>query len=225
MQIFGRYWPYFLAGTRTTVILSVIVVFFGSILGCIIALMRLSGFKPLSMVASVYISVIRGTPLIVQLWIFYIQLDRVITFPDITFLWMNMRQTMPCIVALTVNSAAYVAEIVRAGIQAVDKGQAEAARSVGMTNGQSMLYIILPQAVKNILPAIGNEFITMIKETAVIQYLGVADLMYSTRVVYQFTYKPLPSYYIAAIIYYILNVVMSRGVDTFERRLKTSDRS
>ena len=224
LQVFSKYWRYFLEGTRTTVILSLVVVTFGSVLGGVIAMMRLSKVKPFHAFASLYISVIRGTPLIVQLWIIYLQIDRLIVFPNITILWLNMRRTMPCIVALTINSAAYVAEIVRAGIQAVDKGQAEAARSIGMTSGQAMRHIIMPQAVKNILPAIGNEFITMIKETAIIQYLGVPDLMFNANMVTSMNYLPLPSLYIAAVLYYILNLVMSNGVNRFERRLQAGDR-
>ncbi|NLT58768.1 MAG: amino acid ABC transporter permease [Clostridiales bacterium] len=225
LRIFARYWRYFLEGARGTVIIALITVLLGSILGCGVALLRLSNVKPLVWFSKAYISVIRGTPLLVQLYIVYLNVERVITFPNATVLWLDFRRTMPCIIALVINSAAYVAEIVRAGIQAVDIGQTEAARSVGMTGRQAMGLIILPQAVKNILPAIGNEFVTMIKETSIIQYLGVPDLMFKQGIVTGFTYKPLPSYYIAAAIYYILNLVMSHGVNTFERRLQASDRN
>ena len=136
---------------------------------------------------------------------------------------MDFERLAPCVIALSLNSAAYVAEIIRAGIQAVDKGQGEAARSIGMTQGQAMRTIILPQAVKNILPAIGNEFVTMIKETSIIQYLGISDLMYNNGIVVTATYNPLPCYYISAIIYLILNLVMCHGIDLFERRLRNSD--
>ena len=117
-----------------------------------------------------------------------------------------------------------MAEIIRAGIQAVDKGQMEAARSCGMTGGQAMRYIILPQAVKNILPAIGNEFVTMVKETSIIQYLGISDIMYNNGIVITNTYSPLPCYYISAIIYLILNICLGKGISIFERRLKKSER-
>ena len=117
-----------------------------------------------------------------------------------------------------------MAEIIRAGIQAVDFGQTEAALSCGMTFGQSMRYIILPQAVKNILPAIGNEFVTMVKETSIIQYLGISDLMYNNGIVVTSTYNPLPCYYISALIYLTLNVVLGKGLNIFEMRLKQSER-
>ena len=106
----------------------------------------------------------------------------------------------------------------------MDIGQSEAARSIGMTNGQTMLHIVMPQAIKNILPAIGNEFMVMIKETSVIQYLGISDLMYNNGIVVTATYNPLPCYYISAVIYLILNIVVGKGVDTFERRLIRSER-
>ena len=221
-EIFTDYYRYFLRGAQATILLSLAVVFVGSILGSLLGIMRLSNNKLFSGFSKLYITVIRGTPLLVQLWIVYFQLD-FIKYPDWVVLGMDFERLAPCVIALSLNSAAYVAEIIRAGIQAVDKGQGEAARSIGMTQGQAMRTIILPQAVKNILPAIGNEFVTMIKETAVVQYLGITDLMYNNGIVVTSTYNPLPCYYISAIIYLILNQVMGHGIDLFERRLRNSD--
>ena len=197
--------------------------FCGSILGCLIAFMRLSKFKPLEKFASIYITVIRGTPMLVQLYIVYYQLD-FISYPTGTLFGVDLERALPYIIALSINSSAYVAEIIRAGIQAVDKGQMEGARSCGMTNAQAMRYVVMPQAVKNILPAIGNEFVTMVKETSIIQYLGIGDLMYNNGIVVTATYNPLPCYYISAIIYLTLNIVLGKGLDLFERRMKCSDR-
>ena len=225
LVMFPQYWKYFVDGARVTVILSIVVVILGSILGSLVASMRISSNFFLSKFASFYISIFRGTPLYVQLWIWYVLIAKGITIPRITILWMNLERVAPAIIALAFNSAAYVAEIVRAGIQAVDSGQSEAARSVGMTKGQAMRFIIMPQAVKNILPAIGNEFVTMIKETAIVRFMGVPDLMYGTNTVITTTYKPLPALIIAAIIYYTLNFILSYGVNVFERRLKASDRN
>ena len=221
-EIFTDYYRYFLRGAQATILLSLAVVFVGSILGSLLGIMRLSNNKLFSGFSKLYITVIRGTPLLVQLWIVYFQLD-FIKYPDWVVLGMDFERLAPCVIALSLNSAAYVAEIIRAGIQAVDKGQGEAARSIGMTQGQAMRTIILPQAVKNILPAIGNEFVTMIKETAVVQYLGITDLMYNNGIVVTSTYNPLPCYYISAIIYLILSLVMGPGIDLFERRLRNSD--
>ena len=222
-DIFANYYQYFLRGTRTTIVVSLVTVFFGTVVGCLIALLRISKFKPLSGFAKLYVTVLRGTPLLVQLYIVYYQLN-FIPYPDGTFLGVELARVIPCIIALSLNSGAYMAEIIRAGIQAVDFGQTEAALSCGMTFGQSMRYIILPQAVKNILPAIGNEFVTMVKDTSTIQYLGISDLMYNNGIVVTSTYNPLPCYYISALIYLTLNVVLGKGLNIFEMRLKQSER-
>ncbi len=223
IEIFTQYYGYFLRGTRTTVIVALVTVLLGAVLGCVIALMRLSKVKPLNWFSRLYITVIRGTPMLVQMYIVYYQFN-FIPYPEITVLGVDMERAIPCIIALSINSAAYIAEIIRAGIQAVDIGQMEGARSCGMTSWQAMRYIVLPQAIKNILPAIGNEFVTMVKETAIIQYLGVSDLMYNNGIVTTATYAPLPCYYISAFIYLALNICLGRGMNLFERRLQRSER-
>ena len=222
-EIATNYYQYFLRGTRTTILISLLTVFCGSILGCLIAFMRLSKFKPLEKFASIYITVIRGTPMLVQLYIVYYQLS-FIQYPSGTIWGVDMERAIPCVIALSLNSAAYIAEVFRAGIQAVDVGQLEAARSCGMTSAQAMRFIILPQAIKNILPAIGNEFITMVKETSIIQYLGISDLMYNNGIVITATYNPLPCYYISAILYLLLNIILGKGINIFEVRLKRNER-
>ena len=222
-DIFANYYQYFLRGTRTTIVVSLVTVCMGTIIGCLIALLRLSKFKPLSGFAKLYTTVIRGTPLLVQLYIVYYQLN-FIHYPSGSFLGVELARVIPCIIALSINSGAYVAEIIRAGIQAVDFGQTEAALSCGMTYPQCMWNVVLPQAIKNILPAIGNEFVTMVKETSIIQYLGISDLMYNNGIVVTSTYNPLPCYYISAIIYLTLNVVLGKGLNIFEMRLKQSER-
>ena len=215
-EIATNYYQYFLRGTRTTILISLLTVFCGSILGCLIAFMRLSRFKPLEKFASIYITVIRGTPMLVQLYIVCYQLD-FISYPTGTLFGVDLERALPCIIALSINSSAYVAEIIRAGIQAVDKGQMEGARSCGMTNAQAMRCVVMPQAVKNILPAIGNEFVTMVKETSIIQYLGIGDLMYNNGIVVTSTYNPLPCYYISAIIYLALNIILGKGLNLLEQ--------
>ena len=223
VEIWTNYYQYFLRGTQTTIVVSIITVLCGTVLGALLSLLRMSKFKPFSAFAKLYVTIIRGTPLLVQLYIVYYQLD-FIPYPDVDFLGVAMRRVLPCILALSINSAAYVAEVIRSGIQAVDFGQTEAALSCGMTKGQAMRYIVMPQAIKNILPALGNEFVTMIKETSIIQYLGIGDLMYNNGIVVTSTYNPLPCYYISAIIYLILNIVLGKGLDIFERRMKRSER-
>ena len=222
-EIAADYYQYFLRGTQTTILVALITVILGSVLGCIIAFARLSKVRPLRWFGQLYITVIRGTPMLVQLFIVYFQLS-FIKYPSGVIFGVDIERAIPCIIALSINSAAYVADIIRAGIQAVDKGQMEGARSCGMTNAQAMRYIVMPQAVKNILPAIGNEFVTMVKETSIIQYLGVSDLMYNTGIVITDTYNPLPCYYISAIIYLALNICLGKGLNIFEGRMKRSER-
>ncbi|HCU08722.1 MAG TPA: hypothetical protein DF480_07170 [Clostridiales bacterium] len=215
-----EYAPYFWKGTKVTVILSVNAVILGAVLAAALAFMKMSRYKVVSKLATVYIDVIRGTPLIVQLWIVYLQLSKLIAFPDVMIGGVDMTRYLPCLIALTMNSGAYVAEIIRGGIQSVEKGQTEAARSLGMNHWMSMRLVILPQAIRTILPAIGNELVTMIKETAIIQYLGIADIMYARNTVAMITYSILPSYYVAAIIYLLLNIVSTRGIRIWERKLQ-----
>lgn len=223
MTIFTNYYSYFLRGTRTTIVVSLITVICGCLIGCLIALLRLSKNKVFSNFAKLYITIIRGTPMLVQLYIVYFQLD-FIPYPTGKIWGMALDRVIPCIIALSINSAAYVAEIIRSGIQAVDSGQMEAARSVGMTYGQAMKTVILPQAIKNIMPAIGNEFVTMVKETSILMYLGISDIMYNNNLVVTATYSPLYCYYISAIIYLTLNIVLGKGINIFEVRMKKSDR-
>ena len=222
--ILQRYYPYFLEGVKNTLIIAAMSVVLGVVFGTLMAIMRMCRIKPLKWIAIAYIEFVRGTPLMVQLMFIFYGLPMIgIEFPDVSWI-PNFSRFMAGIDAMSINSCAYVAEVIRSGIQAVDSGQGEAARSLGMTQKQAMLHIIMPQAIKNILPAIGNEFVTMIKETSIIQYLGVSDLMYNNGIVITATYNPLPCYYISAIIYLVLNIVLGKGINIFERRLQRSDR-
>lgn len=215
-----NYGPYFWKGTKVTIILSFNAVILGVAFAVILAFMKMAKNKIISRIAAVYIDIVRGTPLIVQLWIVYLQLSKFVSFPDIMIGGIDMTRYLPCLIALTMNSSAYVSEIIRGGIQSVDRGQNEAARSLGMSHWVSMRLVILPQAIRTILPAIGNELITMIKETAIIQYLGIADIMYARNTVATITYSILPSYYVAAIIYLVINIVATKGIKVWERRLQ-----
>ncbi|MGI6665341.1 MAG: amino acid ABC transporter permease [Christensenellaceae bacterium] len=220
VYLLQRFWPQFLQGIGITLSLSAITVFFGVILGSLIAMMKMAKlhigkFKPLSFLATVYIEIIRGTPLLLQLYFFYFFLPEVLPFLDNKFI---------CVcVALVLNSAAYVAEIIRAGIEAVDKGQTEAARSLGLNGRQTMLKIVLPQAVKNILPALCNEFIMVIKETSLASTFFIGDLMTQYREISGALYLILEPFIIVGIIYFVLTFTLSKVVAWYERRLRTSD--
>ena len=210
-----KYYPYFLKGTVNTLLLSLLATTIGFLLGMILALLRISAsknwfLKLLRTLAGAYIELIRGTPLLVQL---------LLIFNSTT----GMSRYAAGVIALSLNSAAYVAEIIRAGIQSVDKGQMEAARSLGLSSFITYKEIILPQAVKNILPALGNEFIVLIKETAIVSMVGIVDLMYGVSIVQSKTYKPVPPLIVALLIYLALTLTLSKGVKGAERRLNRSD--
>lgn len=219
-----NYYMFFLDGAKITLLLAVLTIFFGVIFGILLALMRISHNPILKTISAAYIEFIRGTPIMVQLFIVYYGLSFIgITFPDINVLGSSFPDLMAGVTALSINSAAYVAEIVRAGIQAVDKGQMEASRSLGLTYFMSMKSIILPQAIKNILPALGNEFIAIIKESSIVSIIGIHELMYNTDMVRGNTFKPFEPLIVTAGIYFIITFSLSTIVRTLERRLKTSD--
>ena len=216
-----KYSNFYVEGTRNTVLLSLMALIFGSILGMLMALMRISRVGLLRGLATVYIEIIRGTPMMVQLLVVYYgtSLSNIIPNVNIPFLT-DFPRMMTCVIVISLNSCAYVAEVIRSGIQAVDPGQMEAARSLGFSHGQSMTMVVLPQAIRNILPALGNEFVTVIKESSIVVYVGVADLMFRAKGVASKTYIVLASYLIAALLYFIMTFCMSTLIDYFERRMK-----
>ena len=164
-----------LQGVPVTVGVTLIAMVTGVVLGLVLALMKMSRIKVLTALASLYIEIIRGTPLIVQALIMAYGLPQLLQSSGISFRWPYL--IIPAVIVCGLNSAAYVAEVIRSGIQAVDKGQMEAARSIGMTKGQAMKLIVIPQALKIVLPAFGNEFVSLIKETSVLSYVGVVEIL------------------------------------------------
>ncbi|CCU78845.1 probable amino acid ABC transporter [Halanaerobium saccharolyticum subsp. saccharolyticum DSM 6643] len=217
------YKNFFINGTQITVLLAFFAVLFGIGIGIVLAMFKISNNKFLKGIASVYIEFIRGTPLLVQLFIIYYGLPYLgVEFPDFPLLGQNVGDFMAGVIAMSINSGAYVAEIFRAGIQAVDKGQMEAARSLGMPYLMSMKKIILPQAFKNILPALGNEFIVVIKESAIVSIIGIHDLMYNADTVRGNTYKPFEPLIVAAVIYFIITFTLSKFIGLLEKRMDTA---
>lgn len=211
LKILIKYYPVFLEGLWGTLWVSAVVVALGSVLGLLIATFRMSKVKPLSWLADAYIEVLRGTPVLLQLYVFYFAM------PD------SVPEAVSIIVALVVNASAYISEIIRAGIGAVDKGQWEAAKSLGLSNKNIMSRVILPQATKNILPALCNEFITTIKGTSLASVFFVGELMTSFKTIQSATFLPLPALIIVGMIYFTLNFVLSRLLRVLERRLAVSD--
>ena len=177
------------------------------------ALARLSSNQFLSKAAKVYIDIIRGTPLLVQLYLVYFGIATVLDLNDF----------VSGVIAVSVNTTAYIAEIIRSGIQSVDKGQMEAARSMGMPKRMAMRQIILPQAMKNILPAIGNEFATLIKETSIVSLIGIHDLMYSSDTVRGATFTVFIPLLMTAFLYFVMTTTIAFFMDKLERKLQASD--
>ena len=213
MELIIKYWPLFLEGATTTVLLSFFSVIVGVGCGTLMALARLSQNKFLSKAAKVYIDIIRGTPLLVQLYLVYFGLATILDLNDF----------VSGVIAVSVNTTAYIAEIIRSGIQSVDKGQMEAARSMGMPKRMAMRQIILPQAMKNILPAIGNEFATLIKETSIVSLIGIHDLMYSSDTVRGATFTVFIPLLMTAFLYFVMTTTIAFFMDKLERKLQASD--
>lgn len=213
IKIVTRYWDVFLIkGLSTTLALSAIAVFFGAIIGTLLAFGKMGKSRILRGIITAYVEIIRGTPSLLQVYVGYFVVP--LLLPSL-----NVSTYASVAIALTINSSAYVSEVIRSGIQAVDKGQTEAARSLGHTRSQAMIKVVLPQAVKNILPALGNEFITIIKETSLASTFFVGDLMTSYLTVNGKEFLPLQCLLIVGIIYFILTFILGRGVSALERRL------
>ena len=206
-----------LTGFGNTLLITVCALLIGVALGTTIALMKfLAGeqkaLKPLAVVCDCYVTAIRGIPVVVLLLIFYFLILR------------SADGVVTGIVTFGINSGAYMAEIIRAGIETVDRGQNEAARSLGLSRVQSMRRVILPQAVKNILPAVGNEMIALLKETSVAGYVAVIDLTRAANLIRNNTYDAFNPLMVTAVVYLTLVVVMTRLLAMFERRLRESAR-
>lgn len=211
----GPHLPFIFQGTLVTLQYTLVALFAGLILGSVLALMTLSPQQILRYPAKVYISIFRGTPLLVQLSLVYFATPQLLGY-QITALEAGL-------LAFSLNSAAYVSEIVRAGIQAVDKGQFEAAATLSIPKTQMMVFIIMPQALKNILPALVNEAVNLLKESAIISVIGEMDLLRRANIVSAQTFLYFEPLIVVAIVYYILVVSFSSAATHLEKRLKRSD--
>ena len=214
-KLLVKYYPVYLSGLWGTLWISAVTVLFGALLGVLVALMRMSRFKLLRGISKAYIEVLRGTPILLQLYFFWIGLPKLVPF--------ELSDTQCIVAALAVNASAFISEIIRAGIGAVDKGQWDAARSIGLSESHVMTHVIFPQAVKNILPALCNEFISTVKGTSLASVFFVGELMTSFKTVQSATFLALQSLTIVGVIYFALNFVLSRLLGVLERRLTVSD--
>ena len=251
---FRATWQYidlFINGLVCTVSLSFFTVIFGFILALFLAFMRLSGwrpfkslgldkdghlrgegvlteiskFNPLSFFATCYVEVFRATPMLVQLFIIYYLVFAKVNLPSFKLFGMiRFERFLPGVVALSLNSGAYLCEIIRSGIQSIDGGQTEAARSLGLTQGQNMRFIVLPQAIKNILPAIANEFVTIIKESSICYTIGVQEIMSAVTSIKGATYRIGEPLIIATLVYFCLTFPTSKIIAHFERKMSIGDK-
>ena len=212
-------------GIGTTLQITCVAVIIGVLVGLIIALCKISKFKTLRAISSVYIDVLRGTPLMVQVLLVYIGLPYFMqqTVGIEGFKWSSA--LVVSMVVCGINSSAYVAEIIRAGLQAIDKGQTEAARSLGMSYWQTMRFVIVPQAFRVIIPALGNEFITLIKETAILSVITITDITRSSMLWASSTFIYFPAYIGTAIVYMILTIPLSKVMNLLERKLANDVKS
>ena len=220
-QFLGKYFGMFLEGASITIQVSLVSLIIGFIVGLFICLMKMSRIKILKWLSTAYVEILRGTPLFVQVYIVYFGLAQFgIDFPDIGPI---PGKFLAGTFALSINSSAYVAEIFRSGIQAVDKGQMEASRSLGLDYTSTMRYVIVPQAVKNILPALANEFITLVKESAILSVIGVQDLMFKSIAVKNQTYIAFEPFIVAAAMYFVMTFTLSKLVGLLEKKLAQSN--
>ena len=216
-------WKYFTNGLGTTYVVSFFAVILGVVIGVLIAVVRSSAdkldrpplvVKILNVICKLYLTVIRGTPAMIQLLIMYY----------IVFGSVDVSKRLVAILTFGINSGAYVAEIIRSGIMSVDQGQFEAGRSLGLTYVQTMWYIIIPQAFKNVLPALGNEFITLLKETSICGYIALTDVTHGANTVRSQTYEPYMPLFAAALIYLVSVSELSALISRLERRMRVNER-
>lgn len=212
------YYLSYLQGAGVTVLLSFMALLFGFIVGLVACVCKISKNIILRWIANIYIEIIRDTPLLVQVMIIAFGFPMLLGVKYPTMFGYDDTFT-GVVIALILNSGAYIAEILRSGISSVDKGQMEASRSLGLTYLQSMRYIIVPQAVKNILPALANEFISLVKESAIVAFVGVTDIMFVANSVKNSTYNGFGPYLFAALIYFVITFTLSKLVGLLEKKM------
>jgi glutamine transport system permease protein len=210
-DIIIEYLPYILQGTLLTIGISLLSILFGSLIGLFVGLGRMSSVRAIRWSFSGYINFFRGTPLLVQILIVH--------FGVVPFFYGETNAIIASVTALSLNSAAYAAEIFRAGIQSIDKGQREAAISLGMTKVQAMIHIILPQAVRRMIPPFGNEFIMLIKDSSLVAIIAAPELMYWGRAMAGEYYRVWEPYLTAAVIYFILTYSLSKVLGYIEKKV------
>ena len=216
VDVVTKYLPLLLQGMKLTIQLTSFAVAVGTVIGLIVSLLRISRFKFLGWLAKAYVDFFRGTPLLVQIFLVHYGLPKLLGMQSIP-------AHISGSIALSINSGAYVSEIFRAGIQSIHHGQMEAARSLGMTYGQAMAYIILPQAFKRCIPPLGNEFIAMLKDSSLVSVIALQELTHSGRIILARSFRPIETWITVALLYLIMALTISQLVSYLERRFAKDD--
>ncbi len=211
IDLWTKYSHVFINGLIGTIWIAAVIVLLGTMLGVLVAMLKMSKNKVLNIIGKVYTHIIRCTPILLQLYFFWLWLPEIVPI--------ELSEAACIVVALIINSSSYISEIIRAGINAVDRGQWEAARSLGLSESNMFIRIIFPQAIKNILPALANQFVIMVKETSLASVFFVGELMTAFKIVSSTTFIYIESLVIVGIIYFVVLTILSSGVSILERRL------
>lgn len=224
-EITYKYRVMLLAGTKYTLIVSIITIIFGLLFGILMAMMKMSKVVVLKAFANIYVEFLRGTPVLVQIFLIYYGLPIMgIEVPAIVVGGVDISRLVSGIIALIINTTAYVCEIVRGGILSIDRGQTEGALALGMSPARTMYCIVLPQAMKNIFPALGNEFITIIKTSSQVSVIGIAELMYAADTIRGISFKPMEPLIIVALIYFVITFSISLILKRIEKSMRQKNR-
>jgi len=212
VELFIKYFPTYLSAFGVTLKITGLSLLIGTVVGIVFAIFKLSGKKPLEVIANVYISIIRGTPLMVQILFIYLGIPALLDF--------KWQLTVACVVIMSVNCGAYMAELIRGGIEAVDKGQVEAANCLGLNYAQTMMKVILPQALRIMLPTIINQFIVTLKDTSLLSVIALRELTQNTKIIVANNMETFTMYFICGVWYWVIVTILSRIAKYIERRTK-----
>ncbi len=211
IDLWNKYYYVYLQGLLGTLGLSLITVIIATILGTLLAIMKLSKIKVFDYFVRIYLGILRGTPILLQLYFFWLLLPKILPI--------ELSDASCIVIALTINASSYIAEIIRAGTQSIDRGQVDAAKSLGLRSINIFRKVIFPQAIRNILPALGNEYIAIIKQSSLASIFFINELTTSYKTVQSASFLAIPSLLIAGIIYLIITIVLSKGLGMLERRM------
>lgn len=224
LEFFNKFGSMLVSGTKVTIIVSLITIFISIIIGSFLAMLRTGKVKVIRYIVSAYVAFVRGTPVLVQIYIVFYGIPLLgIQFPSFDIMGLDSQRLMSGVLALAINSSSYVCEIIRSGIESLDKGQMEAARSLGFNHLQSMKMVVLPQAIKNILPALANEFVVLIKTSSLVSTIGLAELMYIADSIRGVSFMAFVPLFVVAVIYFVITFAVSLVISILEKKMARSN--